>query len=212
MSELVSLNVEVRETFGKRRVRRMRADGFVPANLYGHGQEPVSLSIPVDAIANVVRQGHKLLNLTGGAQSEVLIKEVQWDVWGKEILHVDFARVDANERLTVTVPVVLKGDAVGRREGGVVEQHLHEIEIECSALNMPEHIIVRVNDLALNAAITLADVALPEGVTTELPAETVIVSCNPKKEVEEVAEGEAAAAEPEVIGKKKAEEEEEEKK
>ena len=207
MSELVKLEVKVRDTFGKRRIRRLRESGFIPACLYGHGQNPVNLSVATIALKNVLRHGHRILNLSGdGVSSEVLVKEVQWDTWGIEVLHVDFARIDANERITVTVPVVLKGEAAGLKEGGVVEQHVHDVEIECSAINMPESIIVRVGDLALDGSLSFNDVTLPEGVTIALAPETVIVSCYEKKEIDLEAEAIPGAAEPEVIARKKEEE------
>ena len=206
MAELEVLEVKVRNTFGKRRVRRLRETGLIPANLYGHKQDPVNLVIDAATFNMILRHGHQIVKFTGDCIDEALIKEVQWNVWGNKVLHVDFARIDANEKITVTVPFVLKGDAIGLREGGVVEQLIHEAEVECSALNIPDALFVNVSELGLNQHITVADITMPEGVTCDLAADAVIVSCVVKKEeVEEAAA--PAEGEPEVIARKKAEEE-----
>lgn len=208
MSELEVLEVKVRDTFGKRRIRRLRADGFVPANLYGHKQETVSLQVDAAALFMLLRRGHQIIKLSGACTDEVLIKEVQWNVWGNEIFHVDFTRINANEKLTVTVPVVLKGEAAGVREGGVVEVLVHEVEVECSAVNVPDNVTVSVAKLGLGQQITVADAALPAGITINAAAETVLIQCVAKNEEVNMETGAADGAEPEVIGRKKAAEEE----
>ncbi|MBE6427189.1 MAG: 50S ribosomal protein L25 [Planctomycetaceae bacterium] len=207
MAQLEVLEVKVRDTFGKRRVRRLRATGMVPANLYGHKQETVNLMIDEAAMKMILRRGHQIVKLTGASSDEALIKEVQWNVWGNEILHVDFTRINANETVKATVPVVLKGDAAGLREGGVIETLIHEVEVECSAFNMPENIVISVTNLGLGQQITAADLKLPEGVTTDLAADTVMVVCVTKQEEVDMTSAVVDGAEPEVIARKKADEE-----
>ena len=208
MAQLEVLEVKVRDTFGKRRVRRLRATGMVPANLYGHKQETVNLMIDEAAMKMILRRGHQIVKLTGASSDEALIKEVQWNVWGNEILHVDFTRINANETVKATVPVVLKGDAAGLREGGVIETLIHEVEVECSAFNMPENIVISVTNLGLGQQITAADLKLPEGVTTDLAADTVMVVCVTKQEEVDMTSAVVDGAEPEVIARKKADDEE----
>lgn len=207
MAQLEVLEVKVRDTFGKRRVRRLRATGMVPANLYGHKQETVNLMIDEATMKMILRRGHQIVKLTGASSDEALIKEVQWNVWGNEILHVDFTRINANETVKATVPVVLKGDAAGLREGGVIETLIHEVEVECSAFNMPENIVISVTNLGLGQQITAADLKLPEGVTTDLAADTVMVVCVTKQEEVDMTSAVVDGAEPEVIARKKADEE-----
>ncbi|MDO4425106.1 MAG: 50S ribosomal protein L25 [Planctomycetia bacterium] len=206
MAQLEVLEVKVRDTFGKRRVRRLRATGMVPANLYGHKQETVNLMIDEAAMKMILRRGHQIVKLTGASSDEALIKEVQWNVWGNEILHVDFTRINANETVKATVPVVLKGDAAGLREGGVIETLIHEVEVECSAFNMPENIVISVTNLGLGQQITAADLKLPEGVTTDLAADTVMVVCVTKQEEVDMTSAVVYGAQPEVIAPKKADE------
>ncbi|MDO4569432.1 MAG: 50S ribosomal protein L25 [Planctomycetia bacterium] len=204
MSQLEVLEVKSRDVFGKRRIRRMRAGGLVPAVLYGHQQEALPLCVEANAMMMLLRRGHQIVNLQGVANCEALVKEVQWNVWGNEILHVDFTRIDANEKIEVVIPVVLKGDAVGLREGGVVELLIHEVRVSCSASNVPDELVIRVGDLGLGQSISLEDITLPEGVELDLPADSVFVHCVEKKE-EVLESSEITGAEPEVIARKKEE-------
>jgi large subunit ribosomal protein L25 len=203
------LQVEVRPTRGKHHARRMRQEGKIPAILYGHGQESVSLAVPADALEAAVRHGSHVVELKGAVKESALIRELQWNTWGTEVLHVDFARVRADETIEVTVPVELRGEAPGLKEGGVLEQVLHEIEIECKATAVPERIQANVNHLQVGQSITVADLLLPEGGKCLAPAESVVVQCVVPTEVPEAVAEEAAQAEPEVIGGRKEEEEDE---
>jgi len=208
MVEIKKLAVQNRQETGKRRNRRLRAAGMIPAVLYGHKQESVSLAVPAEEVAAVLRHGNRFVALTGAVNERAFIKECQWDTWGVNVLHVDFTRVNEHERIKMSVPVELHGEAPGVKDGGVVKQVLHTIEIECEPANAPEKILVNINGLNLPGIIHVEDVAFPEGVKPLIEAATVVVECN---EAVEVAEGEEEAvdgAEPELIGRKKAEEEE----
>ena len=121
---------ELRQPGGKRSNRRLRAMGRVPAVLYGHKMSNVCLALPADALAAAIRHSTRLIQLTGAVNEQAFIKELQWDTWGKEILHVDLTRVSAHERVQAEVPVVLRGDAPGVKAGGRLVQHIHSVEIE----------------------------------------------------------------------------------
>jgi len=205
------LNVEVRETRGKHNTRRLRSGGAIPAVLYGHGQETVSLAVPAHEIEAAVRHGSRLVKLTGAVSQQALIRELQWDTWGTSVLHVDFARVSAHERLEIHVAVELRGEAPGLKEGGVVEQLVHEVELECEASDIPEKLLVNINHLNLKGSITAGELELPGSATLRCPPERVIVQCvEPAALPEEEELGPAEGAEPEGIGRKPGEEEEEE--
>jgi large subunit ribosomal protein L25 len=201
------LNVKKRETRGKRNAKRLRHTGSIPAILYGHGEENQSLAVSADEMAAVVRHGGRVVELKGDVNEKAFIRALQWDVYGTEVLHVDFARVSEHERVEVKVSVELRGDAPGVKEGGVVEHLVHEIEIECEALSIPEKIDVSVRDLKLGGSITAGEIKLPEGMKLLSDPEEVIAHCVVHREEEEVV-AEAGAAEPEVIGRKAEEEEE----
>jgi large subunit ribosomal protein L25 len=209
MAEAATMIAEPRKDHGKRRVRRLRKAGYVPAVMYGHKEETLHLTVEQDAMWAVIRHGVRVIDVqVGGKTQKCLIKEIQWDAFGRELVHVDFTRVSADERIRVTVPVQVRGTAPGVNAGGVLNQPMHTLEIECLAINVPDAIRVSVNELQLEQAIHLKEVALPEGVKTFADPEAIVVQC--VKPLEEVEAAPAVAvegpAEPEVIGRKVAEE------
>ncbi|MGL4942665.1 MAG: 50S ribosomal protein L25 [Thermoguttaceae bacterium] len=210
MVDVHKLSVELRGEVGKRRNRRLRAAGRVPAVLYGHQQPCVNLSLANDEIEAIVRHGHRFVSLTGATQDQAFVTECQWDTWGSRLLHVDLTRVSAHEKVHVTVPVELRGEAPGVREGGVVKHSLHEISLECEAAAVPEKIDVNINHLQLNQIIHVSDLVLLAGVRSLVDAGMVVVSCGIAVEVAETTDAGDVGAEPELIGRKKAAEDEEE--
>jgi large subunit ribosomal protein L25 len=204
------LQVEPRSLHGKRNSRRLRRAGMVPAVLYGHGLECVSLAVQVGRLETVLRHGSRLVNLTGAANESAFIRELQWDTFGTHLLHVDLTRISAHEKVEVQVTVELRGEAPGVREGGVVSQLIHQVSIECPAGSIPDKLLVNINSLALEQAIKVADLKLPEGAVMLDDPEAVVVQCMVPVEAPEEVAGEAAPGEPEVIGAKKEEEGEEE--
>ena len=205
------VQVELRQTRGTKNARRMRAAGKIPAVLYGHGQETISLAVAGDQLDAVVRHGSQVVDLRGVVNESAQLKQLQWDTWGADILHVDFSRVSADERIEVTVQIELRGEAPGTKDGGVVEHLLHELSIECAAMSIPDKIRVSVNALKLGDSLTVADLNIPEGVKVLTDAETPVVNCHEPVEEEELEAEPAGAAEPEVIGRAESEGDENEK-
>ncbi len=206
----VMLKVDVRPTRGKRNARRQRLAGTIPAVLYGHGQEAVALALSADELDGAVRHGHRLVSLTGAVSEQAFIRELQWDVWGKHVMHVDFTRVSAHEKVRVQVPVELRGEAPGLRQGGVIKQSIHEVPIECEVTSLPDKLLVSVNHLKLGDSIAIGSLELPPTVIVLLDPEMLVVECSEPVEMEEESTGADQVAEPEVIGRKKEEEGEEE--
>ena len=134
----LQLAVEPRDTQGKHDNRRLRQSGKIPGILYGHGLEYVPLAVAADALTAAIRHGSRLVSLTGAVNESAFIRDLQWDTWGTHIIHVDFTRISEHEIVEVRVPVELRGEAPGVREGGVVVQHVHEVEIACPASVIPE--------------------------------------------------------------------------
>lgn len=205
------LQVEERTQTGKRNNWRMRCEGKLPGIVYGHGEKPVMVSVPADQLRATLRHGHKVVDLQGAATGQALLQDVQWDAFQQHLMHVDLLRVDANERVTVEVPLLLKGEAPGEKGGGVVAHLLHHVEIETSPIHIPEALHININHLELHGELTLAAIYdLPEGATLVEDPTTVAVQCEePAPEEEE--ETAAAGVEPEVIGRKADDEEGEEK-
>ena len=204
--EVGTLAVELRESVGKRRNRRLRNSGKIPAVLYGHKKAVVNLMLDAEQVQAVLRHGGRFVQLKGAVNEQALIKECQWDTWGQEVLHIDFNRVGKHEKIKVSVPVELRGEAPGAHEGGVVKQVLHSVEVECAASAVPESIVVNINSLALDKVIQVADLVLQDDVKVLADETQVVVSCNLAVEVAETSEESTTGNEPEVIGRKKAEE------
>jgi large subunit ribosomal protein L25 len=203
------LDVKLRGETGTSAAKKIRRAGRIPAVLYGHGRENVSLTVGSEQFLSAIRHGGKVVDLRGDLDEKALIRDVQWDTFGANVLHFDLARVDAGERVRVTLPIELRGEAPGVKEGGVVSHVTHQVDIECPIDVLPERIEVNLNALHLGHAIKMAELTLPEGAKLLSPADEVVVACGAAIEVSEEATV-AEAGEPEVIGRKVAEEEAEE--
>jgi large subunit ribosomal protein L25 len=210
MAETVLLVAQSREEHGTRRARLLRQQGLIPAVVYGHKEATLALALPRDELARAVRHGTRIVDLQAGGKTEkALIKEVQWDHLGHDILHVDFARVSAHERITIEVRLELRGTAPGIAAGGVLDQPLHTLKLSCPALSPPESIRVNLGELQLGQALHVRDLKLPEGVEAVTDGDAVVVQVIAKAVEEEAAPAVApTTAEPEVIGRKPTEEEE----
>ncbi|MGM0491290.1 MAG: 50S ribosomal protein L25, partial [Planctomycetota bacterium] len=207
------LNVSLREETGTSSSRRLRNQGLIPAILYGHGEKSVKLTVPAAEVEAAIRHGSQMVDLNGGVHETALIRSIQRDCFGTHILHLDFNRVSAREKVVVTVPVELRGEAPGAKHGGVLEHHVYDVEIECMAGQIPEKLEVNIGTLELGESIDISDVPVPESIKILTPPETTVVSCQiqqPTEEEEaEEAEAAASAVEPEVIRRKLEEGEEE---
>jgi large subunit ribosomal protein L25 len=214
MAESVELAIEKRDGRGTRKARKLREKGHVPGVVYGHKEETVSVSVAADALMSAVRHGARVVDLrSDGGLQKAQIAELQWDHLGMELLHVDFRRVAADERIHVTVAVEVKGIAPGVTAGGVLDQPIHTLAIECLAASVPESVRINVNELQLGGAIHVRDLHLPPGVTALADPDAIVVHVTaPQAEPEAAAAPGAEQAEPEVIGRKAAAEEGEEEK
>ena len=203
-----TLTVEARETRGTQNAKRLRATGKIPAILYGHGKESLSLTLDSKEVATALKHDAHLVKLTGATNESALFKDIQWDPFGSRVLHVDLTRVDADELVTVEVRIKIRGEAPGIKMGGVVNQPVRTIEIECPASEIPEELEVKISELELGQAVAAGDVELPKKVQLKTAADTVLVICSePSAESEVEAAAAADGAEPEVIGGSKSEEE-----
>jgi len=201
------LNVEVRQDTGRHKVKKLRAAGKTPAVIYGHGGGSVNLSVSSDEINKIVHSGDRIVSLGGGADGDAFIRDVQWDLFGTKVVHVDFTRVRAGEMIETTVSLELRGEAPGTKMGGEVEHSLKEMQIEIPPRSMTDKIEVRLHDLQVGQTITVGDLDLPEGAKLLVEPSLVVAQCVEKQADgdDEVDDAPAAAtgAEPEVIGEKK---------
>lgn len=207
-----------RNDFGKGAARRLRRQGFIPAVYYSHGEKAIPLSVDEKTLLYFMQKAHGLieLNIEGIKKNQKCIfKDIQYDPVTDEILHVDFQGVKMGEKITMTVPLVLKGTPVGVKSGGILEHLIREIEIECLPRYIPEYLELDVSELKIGDVIHIKDLQFENIKILEDPEETVVLIEMPRKaeviEVEEEAEETLfeEPTEPEVITAKKGEKEEE---
>lgn len=202
MEKTLLLKAEIREQTGSKHASKIRKSGRIPAIVYGHKQEPMAISLDRHNFIEGLHHGRRLMDVQiGKSKQKMIVKDLQYDYLGKDIIHVDMMRVDATETVRVTVPIELKGTAKGTHEGGIVEEHADHLEIECRATDMPESIVVSVKEMGIGDVLHAGEIELPEGIKLISPPEMLLVTCHlvaAAKTTEEVEE-EAPAA-PEVIG------------
>ena len=213
---LEEIAVRSRTTKGSGPAGRMRREGRVPAVIYGHGKEAESLSVERRIIERLINQHHRVVGLKheeSGESRRALIKDVQYNPINDQVIHVDFVEVSEHEKVDVTVPLVFRGEAAGVKDGGVLQIHLHELEIECPADEVLEELRVEVSHVEVGQIMHVNELTVPEGVTVVTDAGTAVVGCRMPKgssedeaEPTEAVEGEAAPAQPEVISETKREE------
>jgi len=170
--------------------------------LYGHGAENLTLSVTRDELDAAIRKGVQVVDLQGELSENAFIRDVQWDAFGTNVIHVDFTRVVAGELLEVTVSVELRGVAPGTKQGGVVIQSLHEIVIECPVMAIPDKLQVSINGLNIGDAITVSKVELPDGAKLISGGDVNVVTCTEASTEDDEETAEAMPGEPEVIGRK----------
>lgn len=212
--EIATLKAERRTRIGGKAVYRLRAEGKIPGIIYGHGETPEPISVDAHDFVVALEHGARTMTLdVEGRATQHLIKEVQYDALGSKVIHADFMRVDVNERVRVSVGIELRGVPKGVAEGGVLDQPLAEIEVECLAMAIPDTLRPLVTHLGVGESLLVADIPVPEGVVVMDDPDTVVATVRVLTgEIEtEVVEAEGESAMPELIGRRAEEPTEEEK-
>ena len=211
MATTVELPVQPREKTGSTESRRLRKQGLVPGNIYGHGEGAVTISAPESSITPMVYSGSRVVDIQLNGGSELaIIRDVQWDTFGQKILHFDLLRVSRDEKVEMEVAIELRGISPGVIAGGILDLHLHSISIVCPAYSIPDHVYVKINNLNIGDAVHVRDLELPPEVEVQQDADEIVVQVTEPSAVEEDEGAEAVpgAAQPEVIGRKEKEEDE----
>ena len=203
MAETAQLSAKPRSELGSRANKRLRDAGFIPGVIYGHKEAVVPVTLPKKEVVGHLAHGAHLFDLSmDGKTEKVLVKDVQYDHLGIEVIHVDFARVDLNERVEVTVPLELKGEPAGEADGGVLQQIVNELEIECLVTDIPSVIVHNVSEMKLDDVLHIKELKLPAGVKALQDEDLVVAQVKTIEEEAAAPAAEEGAAEPEVIGRK----------
>jgi large subunit ribosomal protein L25 len=201
------LELQIREHRGSKCARRLRQQGRIPAVIYGHKQDAVSVSVDShDFNVSLHHHGHRLFDAElDGRREKLLVKAIQYDYLGKDIIHIDLMRVALTEKVRVKVPLVLKGTAKGTHEGGIIQEHIDRLEVECCVVEIPDVIVVVVREVGVGDVLHACDIPLPAGVSLVTNPDTLVVTCGLVAAAKTTEEMEAAApVAPEVIGKEAA--------
>ena len=201
----INLTAESRTETGSGPSRRLRAGGKIPATVYGHGIDPLSIAVDGRELRSALTTEsgtNALINLSVGADSHLTLARVlQRDPVRNNVTHIDFQVVSRDELITADVGITLVGEARAVSEGGgVVDQQTFTLNIAAIPANIPNTIEVDISGLEIGAAIRVGDLTLPEGVSTSVdPEEPIVTGAIPAVEVEEPAEGEELLAEGEAV-------------
>jgi large subunit ribosomal protein L25 len=202
-TQTAQVSARPRSELGSRANKRLRDSGFIPGVIYGHKEAVIPVTLPKKELVGHLGHGAHLFDLSlDGKNEKVLVKEVQYDHLGMEVIHVDFARVSLDEKVELTVALELKGTPKGEADGGVLQQIVNELEIECLVTDIPEVIRHNVSDMAKDSVLHIRDLKLPPGVRVLQDEDLIVATVKEIVEAEPTEVAEAASGEPEVIGKK----------
>ena len=183
------LDIKNRKANRSKGAKALRKQGLVPGVLYYSGEENVNISIEKSILFHAMHSGQRIFEVEQEGENQyTMIKQLQYHPVTDEIIHVDLMRVRRSEKINISVPLVLVGDAIGVKEGGVLSQSLTQIEISCYPTDVPEQIELNIEKLELNAALSVADIEIDiEDVEVSTDSSLNIVSITPPA-AEEVVE------------------------
>jgi large subunit ribosomal protein L25 len=191
--ETPTLTAERRERLGSKYSQRLRKAGRMPAVVYGHGAEPVSISVDAKETLTHLHHGIHVFNLAieGAGEETCLVKDLQFGYLGDNVIHIDFTRVNLDEKVKLHVSLDFHGTPkAGSKPGHIVVHDLAELEIECAVRNIPESI--RVDLDGFDEIVHVSDLPLPEGVAATTPGDTLVLHVQAPKGGAAAGEGEEA--------------------
>lgn len=212
MSEIV-VEAKVRKDIRKK-AKSVRNDGYIPGIFYGHGEDNIPIQTTLTNLRPVVYTSdtHIIsLKLDNGETRTCIIRDIQFDPITDKIVHFDLLALRSDEKVTMEIPIALKGTAKGSKDGGMVQHILHRIEVKCFPKDIPEHIDVDITNLGIGDSIHVNSLSIPDVEILE-EEDTTIVSVVPptvlKEPEEEAVETAEELEEPEVVGKGKKDDDE----
>ena len=187
-SSYYKLDVLNRTELRSKSVRALRKKGFIPGVLYYAGEENVNISIEKSVLFHAMQSGQRIFEVDQEGDSQyTMIKQLQYHPVTDEVIHIDLMRVRRSEKINISVPLVLIGESIGVKEGGVLSQSLNQVEISCFPTDVPEQIELNIEELELNSAKNVGDLELNlEDVDIVTDPSLNIVSITPPAAEEEV--------------------------
>ena len=191
-SSYYKLEVSERTKLKTKGVKLLRRKGLIPGVLYYSGEKNVNIEVDKSILFHAMQSGQRIFEIEQQGKSQfTMIKQVQYHPVTDEIMHLDLMRVRRSEKMTITVPLVLIGDAKGVKEGGILSQSINQLEINCFPTDVPEQIELNVEDLELNSSMNISDIKLKNDdieIITDGEVNIVNISKLVEKEAEEVDE------------------------
>ena len=158
-SSYYKLDISSRHQTGSKESKIARKKGLVPGVLYYSGEEAISISIEKSILQRAMNSGQRIFEINQDGESQyTMLKQVQYHPVTDEVMHIDLMRVRRSEKMIISVPIVLVGDAIGVKEGGVLSQSLTQVEISCYPTDVPEQIDLKIDDLEMNSALSVGDI------------------------------------------------------
>ena len=189
MAEDFRLSAETRTLLGSGNARRIRKQGLVPANLYGFQKDTVNVTVSADQVEKMVATGSRVVDVEfEGNIEKAIVQELQWDIYSSHVKHVDLQRVDPTAVATVEVPLRIRGEAIGLKDGGQLRQLLQRVTVTCPAYRIPKHVTARVGSLTIGKNVKVRDLERPDTVTIETDADAVVIEMYDSKKTAAVAE------------------------
>jgi len=213
----VSLVVHKRDVTGSRASRRLRKSGLIPGVIYGHGNDAVLIAVEPHVLREALSTSagtHAVLDVTIEGQKrghKAIVKELELDSVKSVVTHVDLQEIRLDETIESSVAIRFVGESKGVKLGGLLEESVREVTVKGIVTAIPEHLVMDISDLDVNETLKVSDLQVPEGIEVMADPEDVLCSVLPPRKVEEevegeeAVEGEAGAAEPELVGKKEEE-------
>lgn len=197
MANIIDITVSPRTAVGTGAVNRLRKEGIIPGVVYGKGRENVNVQLDRKSFSKVLQNSSSdniLVNLSiDGAAQLALVQEVQHDYIKSTVTHVDFHAINADEEIHAAAPIHLTGEPAGAKFGGLLELHLHSLEVRCLPKHLPEKLTADVSHLNVGDALHVSDLKLPEGVRVKLDG-AIVVAAVSQPRVEESTPSAAPAA------------------
>ena len=160
-SSYYKLDISERTETRSKRSKTLRREGLIPGVLYYSGEKNINITVDKSVLFHAMQSGQRIFEINQDGESQyTMIKELQYHPVTDAIIHIDLMRVRRSEKMTISVPLVLIGEAIGITEGGVLSQSMTQIEISCFPTDVPEHIEIDIEDLEMNSARSVVDIKI----------------------------------------------------